>query len=95
LEDNPYGELRFAGEEVPTIKSMDKTGCVIYCSSFSKILSAGMRIGFVCVPKALVQKIVVVKQVNDVHTNLFFQMVASKFIDRYGLDDHISFIREL
>ena len=95
LEDNPYGELRFAGEDVPTIKSLDTNGRVLYCSSFSKILSAGMRIGFVCGPKALVQKIVVVKQVNDVHTNLFFQMVASKFIDTYGLDDHIEFIRKL
>lgn len=95
LEDNPYGELRFAGADVPTIKSLDTNGRVLYCSSFSKILSAGMRIGFVCGPKALVQKIVVVKQVNDVHTNLFFQMVASKFIDTYGLDDHIAFIREL
>ena len=54
-----------------------------------------MRIGFVCGPKELVQKIVVVKQVNDVHTNLFFQMVASKFIDKYGLDDHIDFIKTL
>lgn len=95
LEDNPYGELRFAGEDVPTIKSLDTKGHVIYCSSFSKILSAGMRIGFVCGPKELVQKIVVVKQVNDVHTNLFFQMVASKFIDTYGLDDHIEMIRKL
>jgi 2-aminoadipate transaminase len=95
LEDNPYGELRFAGEDVPTIKSLDTNGRVLYCSSFSKILSAGMRIGFVCGPKELVQKIVVVKQVNDVHTNLFFQMVASKFIDKYGLDDHIESIRKL
>jgi len=95
LEDNPYGELRFAGEDVPTIKSLDTNGRVLYCSSFSKILSAGMRIGFVCGPKELVQKIVVVKQVNDVHTNLFFQMVASKFIDKYGLDDHIDFIKGL
>lgn len=95
LEDNPYGELRFKGEDVPTIKSLDTNGRVLYCSSFSKILSAGMRIGFVCGPKELVQKIVVVKQVNDVHTNLFFQMVASKFIDKYGLDDHIEFIRGL
>ncbi|MBQ3230321.1 MAG: PLP-dependent aminotransferase family protein [Clostridia bacterium] len=95
LEDNPYGELRFAGNDIPTIKSLDKSGHVLYCSSFSKILSAGMRIGFVCGPKELVQKIVVVKQVNDVHTNLFFQMVASKFIDKYGLDDHIAFIRNL
>ena len=38
LEDNPYGELRFAGEDVPTLKSMDTDGRVIYCSSFSKIL---------------------------------------------------------
>ncbi|MBE6693064.1 MAG: PLP-dependent aminotransferase family protein [Ruminococcaceae bacterium] len=95
LEDNPYGELRFAGEDVPTIKSLDTDGRVLYCSSFSKILSAGMRIGFVCGPKELVQKIVVVKQVNDVHTNQFFQMVASKFIDKYGLDEHIDFIRGL
>lgn len=95
LEDNPYGELRFAGEDVPMIKSLDTDGRVLYCSSFSKILSAGMRIGFVCGPKALVQKIVVVKQVNDVHTNQFFQMVASGFIDKYGLDDHIDFIKNL
>lgn len=95
LEDNPYGELRFSGEDVPTIKSLDDDGRVLYCSSFSKILSAGIRIGFVCGPKELIQKIVVVKQVNDVHTNLFFQMVASKFIDKYGLDDHIANIREL
>ncbi len=95
LEDNPYGELRFAGEDVPTIKSLDTKGRVVYCSSFSKVLSAGMRIGFVCGPKEIVQKIVVVKQVNDVHTNQFFQMVASKFIDTYGLDEHISFIRGL
>ncbi len=95
LEDNPYGELRFAGVDVPTIKSLDTKGHVLYCSSFSKILSAGMRIGYVCGPKELVQKIVVVKQVNDVHTNLFFQMVASKFIEKYGLDDHIEMIRAL
>ena len=95
LEDNPYGELRFAGEEIPTIKSLDKTGRVVYCSSFSKILSAGMRVGFLCGPKEVIQKVVVVKQVNDVHTNQFFQILASKFIERYGLDDHIKNIRAL
>lgn len=95
LEDNPYGELRFAGEDIPTIKSMDKNGRVLYCSSFSKILSAGMRIGFVIGQKELIQKIVVVKQVNDVHTNLFFQMLVSKFIETYGLDEHIAFIRSI
>ena len=42
VEDNPYGELRFSGDDVPTIKSLDTDGRVIYCSSFSKILSAGI-----------------------------------------------------
>ena len=95
LEDNPYGELRFAGSDVPTIKSMDDEGIVIYCGSFSKVLSAGMRVGFLCAQKELISKVVVVKQTNDVHTNQFFQMLCSKFISQYGLDDHIAGIRKL
>ena len=47
LEDNPYGELRFRGKDVPTIKSMDTEGIVVYNGSYSKVLSAGMRIGFI------------------------------------------------
>ena len=95
LEDNPYGELRFAGEEVPTIKSMDTDGRVIYCGSFSKILSAGMRIGFLCANEKLTAKIVVAKQVEDVHTNIFFQMMCTEYLTRYDLDDHIASIRAL
>ncbi len=95
LEDNPYGELRFAGEDIPTIKSMDDEGIVVYCSSFSKILSAGMRVGFLCGHNELISKIVVVKQTNDVHTNLFFQMLCSKFIEKYDLDEHIASIRKI
>lgn len=95
LEDNPYGELRFAGEELPTIKSMDTEGIVIYCGSFSKILSAGMRVGFVSAPNEVAGKIVVAKQVEDVHTNQFFQMLCAEFIDRYGLDPHIEDVRRI
>jgi len=95
LEDNPYGELRFAGEDIPTIKSFDEDGMVIYCSSFSKILSAGMRIGFVCGPNEIVQKMVVAKQVEDVHTNVFFQMVCYRYMTERDLDGHIMGIREL
>ncbi len=95
LEDNPYGELRFAGEEVPTIKSMDVDGRVIYCGSFSKVLSAGMRVGFLCANKTLVSKIVVAKQVEDVHTNIFFQMVCSDYLDKHDFDAHIAKIRAL
>ena len=95
LEDNPYGDLRFTGEDVPTYKSMDSEGRVIYCGSFSKVLSAGMRIGFLCGNKDIVSKIVVAKQVEDVHTNNFFQMVCARYLERYDLEEHIAGIREL
>jgi len=95
LEDNPYGELRFAGEEIPTIKSLDDDGHVIYCSTFSKILSAGMRVGYCCAHTDLIQKIVICKQVNDVHSNQFFQILVSRFISEYDLDEHIQFVRGL
>lgn len=95
LEDNPYGELRFAGQEVPTIKSMDTDGLVVYCSSFSKILSAGMRIGFIIGPAPVVQKMVVGKQCEDVHSNIFFQLLCYKFMTECDLDGHIEKIRAI
>ena len=95
LEDNPYGELRFEGDDVPTVKSMDKDGRVVYCSSFSKILSSGMRVGYVIAHNDIATKIAVCKQVNDVHTNLLFQMVCHKFLTEFDLDAHVKHIREL
>ena len=95
LEDNPYGELRFAGEEIPTIKSFDEDGYVVYSGSYSKVLSAGMRIGFICGPEAIVQKMVVAKQVEDVHTNIFFQMLCHRYIAECDMDKHIADIRKL
>lgn len=95
VEDNPYGELRFAGEDVPTLKSMDTDGRVIYCSSFSKILSAGMRVGFVVANNTVIQKLAVAKQGEDVHTNIFFQMLAHKYMTEYDLDAHIEKINAI
>ncbi|MDD4773764.1 MAG: PLP-dependent aminotransferase family protein [Eubacteriales bacterium] len=95
LEDNPYGELRFAGEELPTIKSMDERGIVIYCGSFSKILSAGMRVGFMCAPEAVIQKAVVAKQVEDVHTGILLQMICERFLTDFDTDGHVEKIRDM
>lgn len=95
LEDNPYGELRFSGEDIPTIKSMDTEGRVVYCGSFSKILSSGMRVGYVICHNDIASKIAVCKQVNDVHTNLLCQMVCHKFMTEFDLDAHIKMIRQL
>lgn len=95
LEDNPYGELRFAGEDIAPIKRMDEDGIVIYCSSFSKILSAGMRLGYVIAPDAIVQKMVVAKQSEDVHTNIFAQLLCWHYMTEYDMDAHVAGIRKL
>ena len=93
LEDTPYGELRFRGEDVPTIKSMDTEGLVVYNGSYSKVLSAGMRIGFICAPKPIIQKLIIAKQGGDCHTNIFFQMVCDEFFRHYDVPAHIEKIR--
>lgn len=95
LEDNPYGELIFEGEKNPTIKSMDKDGIVIYMGSFSKIIAPGLRVGYVCAHKDIISKMVVAKQVSDVHTPVITQILAYEYIRQYGLDKHISEIRAL
>ncbi len=93
LEDSPYFELRFRGENVPTIKSMDKNGRVIYSGSYSKILAPGIRVGFVCASKEIIGKLTVAKQVSDVHTNLFFQMIVAEYLEKMDIDAHIEKIR--
>lgn len=95
LEDNPYFELRYEGEPVATVKSMDTEGRVVYAGSYSKVLSPGMRIGFCLANKEIINRMVVCKQVSDVHTNMYFQMLVSKYLDKYDLDAHIKEICEL
>jgi 2-aminoadipate transaminase len=95
LEDNPYGELRFAGDDILPIKALDDKGTVVYCGSFSKVLSPGIRIGFVSAPEEIAKKLVVAKQVTDVHTNIFWQMLISQFLDRYDIDEHINRIKAI
>jgi len=95
LEDNPYGDLRFRNDEIPTIKSMDKDGLVVYCSTFSKIIAPAIRVGYVSAPSEIAGKIVVAKQVSDVHTNMYFQIICDLFFEKYNIDEHIEKIRVL
>lgn len=95
LEDNPYGDLRFSGADVPTIKSLDTEGRVIYAGSFSKILSPGMRLGYIVAPSALVEKIEILKQVNDVHTPMLTQLMCVEFMKKYDIDEYIEKNKEL
>ena len=90
LEDNPYGDLRFAGQPVPSIKSMDENGMVIYVGSFSKILAPGVRVGFVVAPKPVIAKMTVGKQCADVHTNILAQMACERWLAGSGLEEHLA-----
>ena len=89
LEDDPYGELRIAGEPVPSIKSMDTEGAVIYAGSFSKILCPGMRLAYCVCDKKLMAAFVVAKQCCDVHTNVWAQRVCEAMLTTMDMDAHI------
>ena len=93
LEDNPYGDLRFAGSDVPSIKSMDTEHRVIYTGTFSKILAPGLRVGYVSAPKEIIAKITVCKQGADVHTNIWAQAVCAEFLERTDMDTYLEKLR--
>lgn len=95
FEDNPYGELRFKGENIPTMKSLDKSDRVVYFGSFSKILSPGLRLGFVSAPDALLERMIICKQTEDVHTNVLSQMIAYNYVTKYSIDEHIEAARKI
>lgn len=95
MEDNPYGDLRFSGEAVPSIKSMDKNGHVVYVGSFSKILAPGLRVAFAVAPKPLIAKMTVGKQCADVHTTILTQMICERFLATCDLTAHIQKISDI
>ena len=89
LEDDPYGELRFSGQPLPAIKSLDEGNHVIYAASFSKILCPGMRLAFCACDAALAKSMVVAKQGADVHTNVWSQRVCAEVLRHTDMDAHI------
>lgn len=95
FEDNPYGELRFGGEDVPTIKSLDNDNVVMYFGSFSKILSPGLRIGFTHGIPEITAKMIVALQTNTVHVPVLNQVIAAEWMTNYDVDAHIANARSL
>lgn len=95
IEDSPYGELVLAGEKLPTIKSFDKDGYVIYLGSFSKVFCPGFRIGWILADKALIEKYAILKQGVDLQTSTVDQMIVARYMMEYNLDDHIDKIKQL
>lgn len=95
LEDNPYGELRFAGETVPTIKSMDTEGRVLYAGSFSKVMAPAFRLGYLVFDKSLTEPLTVAKQCTDVHSNVLFQYICDEYINNYDFEKHLEESRKV
>lgn len=105
IEDDPYGQLRYEGEHLPTVVVLDgeqRTNCdhcyrgnVIYLGTFSKILAPGLRLAWVIAPPEVIRKLVQAKQGADLHTATFSQMVAYE-VGKHGfLDEHVKLIRQV
>lgn len=95
IEDNPYGELRFESESLPSVKSFDQIGCVVCFGTFSKTFCPGYRIGWVAGDKSVIEKYILVKQGADLQCNTLAQMEIAKYLEMYDIDDHIKKIREV
>lgn len=95
LEDNPYGEIRFAGQHVPAVKSFDKSGHVLYMSTFSKTLAPGFRLGWLVADEDVVNKLTVLKQSADLHTDNLAQFAVAQFFADNDVDAHVKEISDL
>ena len=95
IEDNPYGDLRYYGEDVPSIKSFDTEGIVIYSGSFSKVVSPGIRAGYMMANKAAMAKMIICKQGQDVHTAMWSQMLCYELMTKYDFEAHLDHLRAL
>lgn len=90
IEDDPYRDLRYAGEALPAIKSYDTEGWVAHLSSFSKIISPGLRCGALTCRADLLRKAVISKQSTDVHTSTLTQAIVAEYLRQGRLPAHIA-----
>jgi 2-aminoadipate transaminase len=104
VEDDPYGELRYSGDPVPTVLqteaalrgATDVTGNVMYCGTFSKILTPGLRIGWIAAAFPVIDKLVQAKQATDLHTSTLNQFISYEVArDEEFLNNHIAHLREV
>ena len=93
IEDNPYGEIRFLGEDIPPVNAYLENS--ILFGSFSKIVSPGMRLGWIVANEEIMEKIIIAKQASDLHSNYFTQRVVYQYLIDNKIDKHIEKIKEM
>ena len=91
VEDNPYGEIRFLGEDIPPVKAYLEDSVLF--GSFSKTVSPGMRLGWIVANEEIMEKIVIAKQASDLHSNYFTQRVVYQYLIDHEVDEHIEKIK--
>ena len=89
IEDNPYGEIRFKGEHLPCLKTFDTKGQVMYLGSFSKILSPGLRVAWICAAPEVASMAERLKEGLDLQCNEFAQMQVTQYLTDYDIEAHI------
>ena len=96
LEDNPYFELYYDDPApLPCVKHFDRSGRVLFCGSYSKVVAPGLRVGFLILDKRLSQKFTVAKQVMDVHSANFPQMLIYEYVKNYDFEGHVALCRDV
>ncbi|MCD6427579.1 MAG: PLP-dependent aminotransferase family protein [Caldisericaceae bacterium] len=94
IEDDPYGEIRFEGETLPSLVAMDKIGNVIALRTFSKILAPGLRLGWIIAEKSVIQKLVLAKQASDLCSPSSTQYIADEFIREGHMKAYLNLVRK-
>jgi 2-aminoadipate transaminase len=94
VEDDPYGALRYAGKNIPSIKSLDTEGLVIYHSTVSKTIAPGLRVGWVVAAEEIRRKYTIAKQAADLHTSSLDQRIVYRYLKDFNSEAHVERIRQ-
>ena len=93
VEDNPYGEIRFIGNDLPCVKTYLNNSILL--GSFSKIVSPGIRLGWIVADDEIMKHLITAKQASDLHSNILTQMIVHHYLKGYDVETHLKLIRKM